>query len=413
MPDRARRHHGGSPDHVRAPADGEPLHDGLGLLTPQNALALQRAAGNRAVTGALRAGGVPVQRWAWIGRRQINPSSPALDNESDTVKAWAADKRAREYVDLRELRAHAAGETEHIGHLPDALPTWVRFPARKTSVLGEQHRNVTLDQVVKAVGTTSFRYEGFANDKMPDEWKSLKAAVESSHREKAEQFGVSTTSDHWTFGAESLFPKLGECLTHLEHDIDRPDSLGRNTWGGKMFLQALKRAWSHCEDLLPQAAWKTSADRELARTVARTKFTIIPFLREVDLAPSLGDALETDTGRAARGHLKAFCAAFTKALVARTDADTVLTEKERARLRGMKGPDYRTKFRAWRDMHFAHTVKEAVKANIRYVGMGNEHLKVLVQAGLPSGAKAFDMDGDDLARFRSRTSELLGDSDYV
>src|SRR5262245_42366665 len=77
-------------------------------LSRQQVQVWQRMAGNRAVASALGpvrsappgardaspAGGLAVQRWAWVSAAQVKPDEAGLD---PAMKAFAADKVVRDY----------------------------------------------------------------------------------------------------------------------------------------------------------------------------------------------------------------------------------------------------------------------------------------------------------------------------
>jgi hypothetical protein len=49
---------------------------------------------------------------------------------------------------------------------------------------------------------------------------------------------------------------------------------------------------------------------------------------------------------------------------------------------------------------------DAAKRGVRYAGMGQAHLDHLKAVGLPAGGHPFEMDGDDIKKFRDRTKAL-------
>jgi hypothetical protein len=411
MPDRARRRRGSSSGHGGPPADGETLLPRI--LTPQTALAWQRAAGNRAVTGLLRTGGLPVQRWAWVGSKQVMPTDPRLAKEiagdqtvGERMKSRTTDKQVHAYVSFDEYRAHAAGQTQHLGNVagPHGKDIWLRFPPGKTSVLGESHDAITLERVVLAVGSKSFVYEVFASDKAP-KGSRLKALYDRESAAAFDRLGVGGVPGKTRFGAEPRFPKVTETFLRLKANLDQPHTLVEHSHSAIILKRSLRVAWAHGLDLTEPYVAKTSADRALARKVQDIEDTINPFMRLLTTDAVLGDALETREGIVARRALKEFCDAFVEAMLARIDTDPALTQQQRKALGDRRSTDPVRAAREWRDLHFHRVLKDAVARKVRYVGMGRDHLTALIAMGLPNGAIRFDMAGDALQHFDDKTGE--------
>ncbi|MGW0432895.1 hypothetical protein ACWDV4_10165 [Micromonospora sp. NPDC003197] len=431
MSERTKRHQGKfySPRSGRRvgrdPDDAEYSGVELGLLTPGNAPAWQRAAGNRAVDGALRnarestaAAPVPVQRWAWVGATQIKPDDPALDPQ---MKALASDKLVHDYASDAEFREHAAGQTDHIGNLrgPASTGTWVRFAPGGTNLLGENHTHVTLEHVAAAVGSRNFIYEPFSVDKMSS-GSAMKAAYEAENQDRFNQFGVGGVADKQQFGAESLFPKMGYGLNLLVPYLDPSgsfDDLKSGGYVGQPVQRYLKIAWGHGKDIEAKVANLNKIQRltiskemkKLSKVVSATKAALEPFITPLPVDGYLGDPLDSVAGRAVVPKLREFCEAFVNAMLAQASTDEGLTKQERKELGKMpkaSGDEREEVFGKWRNLHFSHAVRDAAQRGVRYAGMGRFHLDYLMAEGLPPNSRGYDMSGKDLADFETLTKNL-------
>lgn len=401
-----------------------------GLVAPEQAAALQRTVGNRAVAaaltgGSLRAhaarsrasGGVVVQRWAFVGGTQVAPTDPTLN---PAMQAFAGDQLVRDYTDKAEFQAHAARTTDHIGNLPGpaSTGTWVRFSRTGTNLLGENHTAVTLEHVVRAVGTTSFVYEPFSVDEMPAR-SEMRTAYETENAQRFQAFGIAGAADKRRFGGESLFPKMGYGLNLLIPYLTGAGNLAPLQPGGYVGQPAqryLKIAWGHAKDMAAQLAqrrlpWPRPSRelRALVREFNGSRAALDGFITGLPVDGYLGDALATPAGQPLLPQLLSFAQAFVAAMLARTSTDTGLTRRERRGLGRMPRtgqPANEAVFERWRNLHFAHATAAAARRGVRYAGMGRLHLDYLRTQGLPPNSHPYDMTGADLARFESRTLGL-------
>ncbi len=376
-----------------------------------------------------------VQRWAWVAGARVDPADPGLD---DQMRTLAGDNLVHDYEDWEEFGDHATGNTDHLGNLPLSSPeagTWVRFTQRGMNVLGENHTQVTLEHVMAAVGSTSFIYEPFAVDEMP-EGSAMKAAYEADNRERFERFGVGDVADKRPFGAESLFPKMGFgldiLLPYLRGEKDMTD-LKSGSYVGQPVQRYLKIAWAHAKDELARAEDLRRQKQpvppvlaELAQVVKDTMSKLDPFITGLSTDGYLGDALDdsnkpkktAETARNTLGRvipalkskkqaLQAFVPKFLNAMRERARTDNGLREDERDSLDQMPRNKDGNMFNRWRDMHFAHAVSAAAARGVRYAGVGNKHLAVLVDNNLlPPNSSHYDMSAGDLGRFVSKTERL-------
>lgn len=385
----------------------------------------QRAAGNRAVAAKLATdlsapsrprpvtAGVAVQRWAWVGGRQVAPADPTLD---PAMKAFAADAVVRDYGTDAEFKAHAAGTTDHLGTLPGPASkgTWVRFAPSGTNLLGEDHTQVTLEDVMPAVGSKSFIYEPFSVDSMPA-GSDMQAAYEQETKARFAKMGVGGVADKRQFGSESLFPKMGFGLNLIVPILraGRLDQLKAAAYVGQPAQRYLKIAWGYTKDVAGEIAVlkvnkkKVPAElRDLERVRKALAAQLDPFITGLVVDGYLGDALDTEAGKKLVPALVTFCEAFVAAMLARAGTDTALTAAERADLKSMKTgtqAEQSAMFSKWRDLHFSHAVKEATARGVRYAGMGKNHMDFLIAEGLPAGSRTYDMTAAGLAAFELLT----------
>jgi hypothetical protein len=391
------------------------------VLTPGQILALQRTVGNRCVSDLLESvrqhqGGV-VQRRAWVDGSQVRPKAPGL---TSTMKKLATDKLVHDYVSDAEFSDHAAGSLDYLGNLPgpSSAGTWVRFEDAGTNLLGENHTQVTLQHVMKAVGSRSFIYEPFSVDVMPA-GSAMRTAYEKENKGRFKSFGIKGVADKRGYGQESLFPKMGFGLSMLLSRVSDPEDLHeikRGQYLGQPVQRYLKIAWAHSRDVADEVQRLRAATQpvpapqsELAAVFAETRAELDGFIRGLSVDGYLGDALDTRKGRRLLPALLRFCGQFVEAMLARVSTDAVLTDDEREDMAEMPRDtqfEKRETFGKWRNLHFSHAVVDAVGRGVRYAGMGNEHLRYLTREGLPANSRGYDMTGGDLAAFRARTEEL-------
>jgi hypothetical protein len=414
----------------RPTSRSEPQEDPATAVPPRPGLrehthltALQRRAGNRAVTAALghtRPGGrdgTPVQRHAFVGGAQIPANDPALN---PAMQAFARDNLVRSYTDRAEFQAHAAGTTDYLGNLPGpaGTGTWVRFSPTGTNILGENHTQVTLEHVVRAVGTQSFVYEPFSTDALAA-GSQMRTAYETENAQRFRDFGVAHVADKRQFGGESLYPKMGFGLNLLLPYLAGTGNFGplkAPGYTGQPVQRYLKIAWAHTKDVAAKVAqrrlrWPRPSReiRAMLREYRASQAQLDAFITGLPVDGHLGDALDTVAGRPLVPSLRAFCEAFVAAMLARATSDTALTRRERRHLRAMPKTSRENKdavFSDWRNLHFAHATVVAAQRGVRYAGMGRLHLDYLTGVGLPPNSHSYDMTGSAIARFEAETHRL-------
>ncbi|MFF5218385.1 DUF4157 domain-containing protein [Micromonospora sp. NPDC000442] len=371
---------------------------------------------------------VPVQRWAWVDGTRVDPDEAGLNPQ---MRALASDELVHRYEDLDEFRDHAAGRSDYIGNLPadsTSPNTWVRFrPPGTTNLIGEDHTKVTLDEILRAVGalgSKSFKYEPFAVDKLRS-GSAMKAAYKKENTLRFAQFGIEGESDKRRFGAESLYPKMGDALTGLLpylNGVGRIDELKSDSgeYAGQPYQRYLKIAWGYGLDVVNEptliglAKSKESRDatKALKAAIEPNRDKLDQFINQLTVDGYLGDALSSPAGQDVLPALRQFCAELVKVLLLRVNTDEKLEKDEKEDLAGMSTASTAEQgklFAEWRDLHFLHAVQEAVRSGVRYVGMGRDHLDYMIPARRPDGTSAYDMITKDLARFEeaTRTCEEL------
>ncbi|UKS29577.1 hypothetical protein LOZ80_11825 [Paenibacillus sp. HWE-109] len=124
------------------------------------------------------------------------------------VKTMMGDDKSRYFNSKDEMSQYAANTTEKIGYV-EKTNTWIRIPDELT-VIGEKHTATTLHDVVKAVGTDKFMYEGYTEH--PAEAADnpeLKATMRQSDAIGDAKFGgVGSNPGAKSHYAESFYPKI-------------------------------------------------------------------------------------------------------------------------------------------------------------------------------------------------------------
>ncbi|WP_309223379.1 DUF4157 domain-containing protein [Micromonospora sp. CP22] len=394
---------------------------------------VQRAPGTQSTAQSDTEESLPIQRWAWIGGNRIQPDD-SLIGDNETMRDWASDDKVRIYLSEEEFRQHVANQTDYIGNLPDGTPsagTWVRFqPPGTTNVIGEAHSHVTLREVLTAVGSDSFTYEPFILDDLSGQ--EANAAYETESQVEFDRFGISDVTDKQQFGAESLFPKLGEAIADLLGRLSGSGSgtiagltSGPRAYDGKPAQRYLRIAWAHGKDIekkmsnrsqLQRAkrifSKKEEANSNLAKVVRQTRTTLDTFITSLTPGGFLGDALVAPANAIVLRPLEEFSQAFVAAMLVHTDK--TLTDEEQKKLAGMPTQDADDQgefFRKWRNLRFLHGVADAAKRGVRYAGMGQDHLDYLLRHRelLPKNIAGYLMDmgsrGKDLEFFEKRTEQ--------
>jgi hypothetical protein len=279
---------------------------------------------------------------------------------------------------------------------------------------------VSLDKVVPFINSKSFIYEPFSDDKLPA-GSEMKATYETENAARFKTFGVDKEPDKQQFGAESLFTKMGYGLNLAIPFLDgrQPISgLKKAGYVGQPVQRYLKIAWAHSKDCEASVAKKLAAKEvvkpkiaELVKVFTAVKGVLDPFITPLPVDGFLGDELEKPGKDKLVPPLLKFCLAFTEAMVeaATADPSSRLKPAEKAKLDGSATTSEGDKdklFSDWRNFKFEDSVADAAKRGVRYAGMGQAHLDHLKAVGLPAGGHPFEMDGDDIKKFRDHTKAL-------
>ncbi|GIG64511.1 hypothetical protein Pen01_08060 [Phytomonospora endophytica] len=385
------------------------------------AAAMQSRVGNRAFGRYLDASAADrptVQRRVFIAGVRVHAPDPRLNA---ITTPWAGDGLMRDYHDVAEMNAHAAGTTDHIGNLPGppSADTWVRFPRTGLNILGEDHTQVKFEMVAPAIGTTNFTYEPFSSDRLPA-GSQISAAYNTENNAGYAAFGVGAAPNRRRFGGESLYPKMAFAMNLLIPYFNGTSALaGLATGGyvGEPTQRYLKISWAFAKDVVAEVAgrrrWQralSAEKRNLAAVTTAQMATLDAWITGLVVDGHLGDTLDTVAHRPKLPNLLAFVNALLPVLNARAGSDAGLNWRERRRLRRMPSAteaDRASKFALWRNLHFKHVVADAARRGVRYAGMGRAHMDYLVtDHAVPRGARTFDMTGADLAGFEGRTAHL-------
>jgi uncharacterized protein DUF4157 len=356
-----------------------------------------------------------VQRHAFVNGTQVKKADP---DAVGAVAALVTDDVIRDYTSKDELKKHAASSTDYLGTIADG--TWLRFSPTGINLLGENHTQVSLDKVVPFINSKSFIYEPFSDDKLPA-GSAMKATYEAENADRFKTFGVDKEPDKQQFGAESLFPKMGYGLNLAIPFFDGREpisGLKKAGYVGQPIQRYLKIAWGHSKDCEASVAKKLAAKQavkpkvaELVKVYTAVKGVLDPFVAPLPVDGFLGDELEKPGKDKLLPPLLKFCLAFTEAMVeaATADPSSRLKPAEKAKLDGSATTSEGDKdklFSDWRNFKFEDSVTDAAKRGVRYAGMGQAHLDHLKAVGLPPGGHPFEMDGDDIKKFRDHTKAL-------
>jgi hypothetical protein len=380
------------------------------------ALLDQRAGGGAAGGGKGGSGGA-IQRHAFVHGKQIKKSDP-LVKSNGAIAAFVADTVVRDYKSRDEMTDHAAGSTDYIGNLADG--TWLRFQPKGLNVLGEMHTLVTLSDVMKAVGSTSFISERFTTDDLAA-GSQLKTEYDSAANDKYKEMGVDGDPDKKKYGAESLFPKIGFALSGARPFFDgtKPieDLSTKEGYAGKPVQRYLKLGWAHAKDLRAQVTQQLRAKQTvsaplitLCKTVAALEPKLDAFITGLPNDGFLGDAVIAAADPDLLAELLQLSDAIIDAMFERALSDPTarLDDKRKQELGSSPSSDDKFKvFADWRNFNFEDSVKKAAADGVRYAGMGAGHLYYLqATKTLPPGSHDYDMSGKDLETFENRTKKL-------
>jgi hypothetical protein len=368
---------------------------------------------------AAPAGGV-IQRHAFVKETQVDPNEKSL---TASMQSFAKDDKVRNYESKQEFQDHADGKTDYIGNLATKSPgTWVRYFPTGMNLLGEHHDKVQLVDVMQAVGSKNFINEQFSTDDMSTS-PSMKSAYDKVNAEEFKKFGVDGVKDKKQFGAESLYPKLGFAMTLALPYFDKTYSLdglksGPNKYTGKPLQRYVAIAWGYSKDNVTQidATKKKGGTpgpkaEALYKVHKKVEASLDGFVAGLVPDGYLGDALSQPGNDKLLAPLHEFATAISDAMVelATTDKSSRLTPEKRKEYAGktLDATEKDTLFSEWRDFNFEDNVAAAAAKGVRYAGMGDNHLKYLLDKKLiPSGGHTYRMAGKDIQDFEALTAKL-------
>jgi Domain of unknown function (DUF4157) len=356
-----------------------------------------------------------IQRHVFVGGRQLTKDDPAAIGAG---ARWVSDDVVRSYTSEEEFQQHAGGGTDYLGNLPDG--TWMRFDPTGLNLLGEAHTEVTMSMVVRAVGSKNFIREGFSNDDFR-EGSAMKSAYDSSKADDYKQLGIDNEKDKRRFGAESVYPKLGQAMTYFLMYLEDPEKgvaslADRREYVGKPVQTYLKLAWADAKDCEAQAAElvgpPTPNVAALLEVRKNVEGDLEPFITALPDGGYIGEELAKPGNEALLPQLKSFAKAvvdlaFERAML---DPTSRLTPEQSENIRSGKTSKKEDLglFNQWRNSRFEETIKNAAARGVRYAGMGVAHLNHLEKVGLPENAHPYHMaSGGDIESFKRETMRLL------
>ncbi|MGG1518712.1 hypothetical protein ABE504_25055 [Paenibacillus oryzisoli] len=136
------------------------------------------------------------------------------------VNTMIGDDKSRYFNSKDEMSEYAANTTEKIGYV-DKTDAWIRIPDELT-VIGEIHTETTLHDVVKAVGTDKFMYEGYTEHpaEAADNPELESAMSQRDAVGHAKFGGIGTGPGAKSHYAESFYPKVIRGLQGLNVSYD-------------------------------------------------------------------------------------------------------------------------------------------------------------------------------------------------
>ncbi|WP_433288887.1 hypothetical protein ACQPZQ_37285 [Pseudonocardia sp. CA-142604] len=344
---------------------------------------------------------------------------------SPEMEELAADSLVHDYRDMKEFQDHATRKTDHIGNLPTD-GTWVRFSPTLLNVVGEAHNATTLHDVVQAVRTRSFIYEGIPSDDLRSENPAMLEAIRTMSAGRLARFGLEAVEDIQPYGLEPIHPKIGYVFTALLPLLQSKKISKLGGYFGKVFQSHLKMSWAaagHLHDEVerrrPQGretratgslGGLSEAETEVAGTYARQKFAP-KFISDLQPDDDLRHSLELWVQRqpdnkldALLGELHDFVSCMLGLVREKYQrADLKRSERLAIWASGMNGEQ--EKFDHWRNVEIGKRVREAQQRGVRYAGMGGAHSDYLRhELGLRS-FNFYDLHGENLKRDRKFTDD--------
>lgn len=330
-------------------------------------------------------------------------SSDARNTHPQAVN-FPDDTVVRDYLDWQELADHVGGTTDHVGNLgPTAFwpGVWLRFRKEGLNILGEDHTEVDLEQVIPALGITSFTYEQFSSDDLPG-GSFIRAAYLTENTAALARMGVNLAGNLREVGGESLYPKIADTMAELDPYLDAHPAYpmldlcsGGDRYLGQPDQRYLKIGWAHAKDIA--AAPVTAKEKTLAHLVNdhNTMALLDPYITGLRVDGFLGDTLRLNQHQNKHAPLLAITRAYVAVMLSRALGDPALTTDQKTELADLPQDtwdEHQELFALWRNFHFAHVVAKAAGRGVRYAGMGDAHRAWLTANDLlPDEARGYDL----------------------
>jgi hypothetical protein len=358
-----------------------------------------------------------VQRYAFINKNQVTASEADFSPEMNTMMK---DNLVRNYTSKDEFKEHAAGNTDYLGNLNARKPgLWLRFNNVGMNILGENHTKVTLEQVMPAVGSTSFIYEPFSADDLSN-LPNTKSSYETENSDRFTSMGIQEEDNKQKYGGESLFPKIGYAMVLALPYFKKQKAMSQlesNGYVGQPIQRYLKISWAYAKDLstkqkIPQVL--RPKETILANAYDTHTALLDDFITELQVDGFLGDALKGADNDKYYTPLAEVCEAIITAMLDMADNNQdILDQSAKDKLttaqgNGATAQQQMSFFGDWRNLYFKKITDDAAAQGVRYAGMGNKHLDYLGAKGMPANSNGFDMTdtGIEMQSFESLTQEL-------
>lgn len=352
-----------------------------------------------------------IQRFALVEGTLQDENDPALDNN---MRSFASDMNRRNYFNMEEFRDHATGQTDYIGNVfSGPYPgLWVRFPQQGLNILGENHQQLVLKDLMPAVGSTNFIGERFASDDMNMfDSPEFQSTYEELTQEEYKQMGIDQDPDKQQYAGEPLLPKMGYILDYAIQYLQSDGMVMLNLEGylGKPLQRYLLLAWAWSKDNLNHVARMQALGQELmpekevlANVHRRIAPDLDPFMNSLIPDNYLENSLGTPGYSYLLPLLREFAEAFSQMTLRMIieDPDSGLRDEQRVNLsQGSAIP--RETSQAYSDVR-NHGIYELVALaatnGVRYAGYGSSHLTYIINRGLPANSQGIFINGAELQR---------------
>ncbi|MBA2942510.1 hypothetical protein HZF08_29990 [Paenibacillus sp. CGMCC 1.16610] len=332
---------------------------------------------------------VYIKRTLFGGYRNKSKSGRGSEGSGErNVKTMMEDNKSRYFNSKNEMSQYAANTTEKIGYV-EKTSTWIRIPNELT-VIGEKHTATTLHDVVKAVGTDKFMYEGYTEHPAEaDDNPELQANMRQRDAIGDAKFGgVGTGPGTKSHYAESFYPKIIRGMQGLKvrHDYQIMGSEAeKNLLGMAIRFAAsaeedsgLYQTYSAQEDLWRNTATSLEGDNKSAAPLVDAMLTagssnlFTTFVQELTEYATM--KIQEEQARASAADKSAFEANWHMAKVDYDVEGSEIMKAEKAR-----------------DFSMFQHIKKAKSDGYLLYGLGDLHLKRIKELLDAEGIKSVDM----------------------